>query len=212
MTSHGEIAEFYERHIPAQWNATLEHQRRLAKVSEEAARTLEEMEAVRGSVAVRITGAEPLAFALDIERGVASPVGRPSRVPFLTLQHTEEDFTAIRSACGDSLLGFLGALAGLGEAMRLTAQRARSLRELGGRIALERSGPEGFRLVIACGVGLAGVGEEPTEATIRLDRETFSRLASGALDAQDAFLAGSIPIEGDQGLAIGLALLAMSPD
>ena len=34
----------------------------------------------------------------------------------------------------------------------------------------------------------------------------------GALDAQDAFLAGAIPIEGDEGLAIGLALAAMSPD
>ena len=41
---------------------------------------------------------------------------------------------------------------------------------------------------------------------------TYAHLRTGALDPQDAFLAGSIPIEGDEGLAIGLALAAMSSD
>ena len=45
-----------------------------------------------------------------------------------------------------------------------------------------------------------------------LSESDEARLRSGELDPQDAFLAGSIPIEGDEGLAIGLALAAMSPE
>ena len=43
-------------------------------------------------------------------------------------------------------------------------------------------------------------------------RLSNARLRSGELDPQDAFLAGSVPIEGDEGLAIGLAIAAMSPE
>jgi len=211
------IVEFYRQRVPEHYNATLAEQRRAASDDEDAARVLGEMEAVRTSIVVVVDEGDTRAcFAFDIERGEMASVDAPERAPFLVLEHAAADFPALRDACGESLLGFLGVLAGLGDEMRITAQRTRSLRELAGGVALDRRGEGGFQLTAWFGVA------EDTElppsvpatpgATIRLDAETYAQLRSGALDAQDAFLAGAVPIEGDEGLAIGLALAAMSPD
>ena len=51
-----------------------------------------------------------------------------------------------------------------------------------------------------------------TAATIRINAETYARLRAGELDPQDAFLAGQVELEGDEGMAIELALTALSPD
>jgi len=92
----------------------------------------------------------------------------------------------------------------------------RSLRELAGGIRLVREGDDGFVLEAWFGVvpdtAVSPDGLPAPAATLRLDAATYARLRSGELDPQDAFLAGSIPIEGDEGLAIGLALAAMSPE
>ena len=40
---------------------------------------------------------------------------------------------------------------------------------------------------------------------IRIDAPTYARLQSGEQDPQDAFLAGEIEVEGDEGMAIGMA-------
>ena len=143
-------------------------------------------------------------------------VEAPSHPPFLVMRHAREDFAALRADCGDSLLGFLGALAGLGDEMKITAQRVRSLRELAGGIRLVREGHGGFLLEAWFGVvpdtAVFPNGLPAPAATLRLDAATYARLRSGELDPQDAFLAGSVPIEGDEGLAIGLAIAAMSPE
>jgi hypothetical protein len=207
------VADFYRDRVPAQYNATLAAQRTAAPTDSGAKALLEEMEAVRASIVV-VVGDET--FAYDVERGVMTGVAVPTRPPFLVLRHTREDFAALRADCGDSLLGFLGALAGLGDEMKITAQRVRSLRELAGGIRLVREGDDGFVLEAWFGVvsDTAGSpnGLPAPAATLRLDAATYARLRSGELDPQDAFLAGSIPIEGDEGLAIGLALAAMSPE
>ncbi|MEM9177273.1 MAG: SCP2 sterol-binding domain-containing protein [Myxococcota bacterium] len=200
------VADFYRVHVPAQYNATLTGQRAAATSDPAARALLEEMEAVRASIVVRVDGAT---FGFDIERGTMTAVDAPARPPFLVMRHAADEFDAIHAACGDSLLGFLGALAGLGEDMRITSQRVRSLRDLAGGVRLAREGEGGFTL--DAWFGAVEVQEAP-QATIRLDAETFARLRAGRLDPQDAFLAGAIPIEGDEGLAIGLALAAMSPE
>lgn len=211
------IVEFYRQRVPEHYNATLAEQRRAASDDEDAERVLGDMEAVRASIVVVVDDGDGRAcFAFDIERGEMASVHAPGRAPFLVLEHSAADFPALRDACGESLLGFLGALAGLGNEMRITAQRTRSLRELAGGVALDRTGEGSFRLTAWFGVasskGLPPSFPATPGATIRLDTETYTQLRSGALDAQDAFLAGAVPIEGDEGLAIGLALAAMSPD
>ncbi len=207
------VADFYRRRVPLQYNATLAEQRAAAETDPTARALLEEMEAVRASIVVRV---DDDAFAFDVERGAMTSVGTPKYTPFLVLRHSRDDFAALRAECGDSLLGFLGALAGLGDEMRITSRRVRSLRELAGGVRLERDGPGGFVLEAWFGVAedttMPPVALRGAAATIRLDAATYAKLRTGALDPQDAFLAGAIPIEGDEGLAIGLALAAMSPE
>jgi len=201
---------FYRECVPEQFNRTLEIQRRAARDDSAAARMLEEMEAVRSTILVEVDGGNTLHRHLfEIDRGQMQCVAESSRAPFLILGHALGDFPNIRRECGDSLLGFLGGLAGLGDEMRLTAQRVRSLRALHGSLAFERVGPGGFVLFASFGVDAPSA--EP-RATIRLDEAIYKRLRSGELDPQEAFLDGRIAIEGDLEMAVGLALAALSPD
>ena len=201
---------FYRDRVPEQFNKTLERQRTSAADDSSAARILEEMQAVRASVVVQVDSGDTMhRTSFDIDRGHMRSVDRPARTPFLILGHTLEDFENIRRECGDSLLGFLGALAGLGDDMRLTSQRVRSLRELQGSLIFERIGADGFALFASFGVDTPS--PEP-RTTIRLNEAIYTALRSGELDPQDAFLDGRIEIEGDMEMAIGLALAALSPD
>lgn len=201
---------FYRERVPEQFNHKLEEQRAAANSDPVAARMLEEMEAVRTAIVVQVDNGDALyRHVFDIERGRMRYVDQPARAPFLILGHALEDFANIRRECGDSLLGFLGGLAGLGEAMRLTSQRVRSLRELHGSLVFERFGVGGFVLFASFGI------ETPTaepRTTIRLDEAIYTQLRSGEVDPQDAFMDGRIEIEGDMEMAIGLALAALSPD
>jgi hypothetical protein len=201
---------FYQERVPRQFNGTLENQQASARRDSTAAQMLEEMEAVRASIVVQVDdGVTMHRSAFDIERGHMRSVDQPSRTPFLILGHTLDDFANIRRECGDSLLGFLGALAGLGEEMRLTSQRVRGLRDLHGSLVFERVGRDGFALFASLGVDTP----DPEPRTIiRVDEATYTALRKGALDPQDAFLDGRIEIEGDMEMAIGLALAASSPD
>jgi hypothetical protein len=201
---------FYASRVPDQFNATLARQRSVAANDPAATRLLEEMEAVRSSIVVQVDADGSLErFAYDIERGVMSSAEAPSYTPFMVLGHSLSDFENLRRECGDSLLGFLGGLAGLGDDMRLTSSRVRSLRELAGSLAFERVGAGGFVLFAHFGVDTHS--SEP-RATIRINAETYARLRAGELDPQDAFLAGQVELEGDEGMAIELALTALSPD
>lgn len=201
---------FYRERVPEQFNQRLEEQRAAAGKDPAAARILAEMESVRTAIVVQVDSGDAMhRHAFEIDRGQMRYVDQPARAPFLILGHALEDFAHIRRECGDSLLGFLGGLAGLGEDMRLTSQRVRSLRELHGSLVFERVGAGGFALFASFGI------ETPTpepRATIRLDESIYAQLRSGDLDPQDAFIDGRIDIEGDMEMAIGLALAALAPD
>ncbi len=205
--------DFYTTRVPRHFNRTLRMQRQAAASDPEAARVLEEMEAVRSAIVVWVEGDgsdhDRERYTFEIERGSMRCVDETERAPFLVLCHTRSDFESLRRECGDSLLGFLGRLAGLGDEMRLTAARVRSLRELDGALVFERVGRDGFAL-------LARFGGETRSAeprsTIRLDAATYGRLQRGELDPQTGFLEGQIEVEGDEAMAIGLALAATAPD
>jgi hypothetical protein len=168
------------------------------------------MEAVRTSIVVQVdAGDSMLRHIFEIDRGYMSYVDVSDRPPFLVLGHTLEDFPSLRQECGDSLLGFLGGLAGLGDEMRLTSQRVRSLRDLSGSLVFEGVGPGGFALFAHFGV--EAPSPEP-RTTIRLDQKTYRALRAGDCDPQEAFLSGEVEILGDESMAIGLALAALSPE
>ena len=203
---------FYRKRVPEQFNRTLSTQRNLSSTGTDSAarRVLKEMQAVRASIVVQVdTGSEIRRHAFEIDDGEMTHSDNPSRPPFLILGHSLDDFENLRRECGDSLLGFLGGLAGLGDDIRLTSQRVRSLRDLAGSLVLERVGPGGFALLAHFGVDAPS--PEP-RSTIRLDEATFEQLRAGVLDPQEAFLTGRVEILGDEGMAIGLALAALSPD
>lgn len=217
MSDADSAAQFYRARVPEQFNRTLDRQRELARDSAEAARVLGEMEAVRASIIVRVEapgGDQP--FEYDVDRGAMSTASPCSHPPFLVLRHTLADFDDLRRECGDSLLGFLGGLAGLRDEMRLTSQRVRSLRELDGSLVFDRTGAGGFRLIASLGEEASRVarGESVAEprATIRLSGEVYARLRAGELDPQDAFFAGQIEVLGDEAMAIELALTALASD
>lgn len=215
---------FYRNRVPEQFNQTLEKQRMLARNGSDPAEQarLEEMEAVRTSIAVLVrTQDQDLEHLYAIEGGQMRLAEKVERPPFMRIRHSLADFQNLRRECGDSLLGFLGSLAGLGDEMRLTALRVRSLRELSGELLFERVGERGFALHACFGAAAAEeVLSHPSDkneqaeprAVIRLDDTVYGLLRSGELDPQDAFLDGRIDIEGDLEMAIGLALTAASPD
>ena len=210
MTGLEELDLFYGERVPAQFNRTFESQAEDAKEDAEAARILDEMRAVRTAIVVQVeTKGECRSYSFDIERGRMRLVASTERVPFMILGHSLEQFEALRHEFGDSILGFLGALAGLGDEMKLTAQRVRSLRELSGGLVFELTGPAGFALFAH--FGGEGLEADP-RSRIRVDEKIFSRLRSGELDPQDAFLDGLVEVEGDMEMAIRLALAALSPD
>ena len=210
MSLIDEQAAFYRERVPEQFNQLLERQRRDAADDPAAAKMLDEMQAVRTSIVIQVDCGDAMHRTVyDVDRGEMRTVERPSHAPFFILGHVLDDFTAIRRECGNSLLGFLGALAGLGDEMRLTSQRVRSLRDLHGSLVFERVGPDGFALFVS--LGIESPEPEP-RTTIRINEEIYASLRKGDLDPQDAFLDGLIDVEGDMEMAIGLALAALSPD
>jgi hypothetical protein len=201
---------FYRELVPKQFNQTFDRQVELAVEDPEAAELLDEMRAVRASIRVEVEGdTQHFVHILEIDGGRMRAVDDTTRAPFFLLTHRLDQFENLRQRCGTSVLGFLGALAGLGEEMRLTSQRVRSLRELEGELVFEVEGRSGFSLTAAFGTGSA---EAPARASIRLSPEIFESLQRGELDAQDAFFDEKITVEGDMGIAIGAALAALSPE
>jgi hypothetical protein len=203
---------FYSERIPAQFNRTLEEQRHRSEEAGEGsdARTvLEAMTAVNASIAVVLREQSHEPFALDVERGVMSSAIAPRREPFMTLTHDLDTFRVLERESGDSILAFLGALAGLGDEIRLTTRRIENLCAIEGTILFERTGQAAFSL-LAC-FGFTPPSETPA-ASISLDAETYGELELGTLAPQDAFLSGRVEVKGDMQMAIQLALAALAPD
>ena len=119
---------FYREAVPNQFNRRIEAQRRAAQadpegdgnadeatnsaspVRVEAARLLEEMQAVRTGIRVEVDTSEGRdVHSLEIGGGEMRVVEEFERDPFMILAHDLDQFTALRKQCGDSVLGFLGA-------------------------------------------------------------------------------------------------------
>lgn len=204
--------DFYTRRVPAQWNRTLEQQESAAASGDEGARrVLEGMQAVDATilVQVRADGEPEQRFALDVAAGRMSAADTPAQPPFMTLAHDLATFEVLERESGDSVLGFLGGLAGLEESMKLTAGRMANLAGLAGTLRFALTGEGGFELLVHFGEG--EVAPEP-RCSLSVDREAYDKLRSGEMNPQEAFMNQQIQIVGDMQMAMQLALAAMSPD
>ncbi len=203
--------DFYTRRVPAQWNRTLDEQAAAATGDDDAKRVLEGMQAVDATirVLVRAQGAEPQRFELNVESGRMDASDTAVQAPFMTLAHDLDTFAVLERESGDSVLGFLGGLAGLEESMKLTAGRMQNLAGLAGTLRFALTGEGGFALLVHFGEG--EIADEP-RCSLSVEREAYEKLRSGEMNPQEAFMNQQIAIEGDMQMAMQLALAAMTPD
>lgn len=205
--------DFYDRRVPAQWNKTLEDQRQRGETDTDAARVAKGMAEVDATirVLVREPGAAEaeLTTYLNVAQGEMTASGEPAHAPFLTLAHDRAAFEVLERESGDSVLGFLGGLAGLDETLKLTTQRMRNLADLAGTLSFELTGDDGFTLIVH--FGDEPMTDEP-RCTLQIARAAYEQLRTGELNPQDAFMSGQIVATGDMQMAMQLALAAMTPD
>lgn len=209
MTSSGAPRDprtFFVEILPAQWNAALREQERAVEAAE---RLLEGMRGVDATIRVEIHGDGGGTFFLNVAAGLLTPGAEPAHPPFLTLVLERPAFERFAAEVGDSALGFLGALTGMAQEMRLTRARIDLLKGLSGSVRFEVRGAGGFALLTHFGPGSPPAA--PT-TSIAVEREAYRALRAGELNPQDAFLGGQIKVEGDYQLAMQLALAALAPD
>ena len=206
----GSPRDFYDRRVPAQWNRALDLQRRAAGDDPEAARVADAMEAVNGTIRVVVAGPENReeTFLLNIADGRMQAADEPRHPPFLTLAHDRAAFEVLERESGDSVLGFLGGLAGLGEEMKLTAGRMQNLAGLSGTLRFCRTGERGFAILVHFGDDAIG---EP-QCSLELGLEAYEELRAGTLSPHEAFMNGQIVATGDLQIAMQLALAAITSD
>jgi hypothetical protein len=197
---------FYTEQLPAQWNRALRDQEREADT---ARRTYEGMKAVNATIRVDVRGEGAGTFFLNVADGVLTPGEEAANPPFLTLVQDRPDFERLAAEAGDSALGFLGGISGLAGEMKLTHARIEQLRCVEGCLRFELQGEGGFTLLTL--FGSAELPDEPT-TTIAVQRSAYQALKNGELNPQDAFINGSISVEGDMQVAMQIALAALAPD
>jgi len=193
--------DFYTRRVPAQWNRTLDEQ--------EAGRVREAMEAVDATIRVIVRGDATETFHLNVAKGRMSAADDAAQAPFMTLAHDVAAFEVLERESGDSVLGFLGCLAGLQESLKLTSGRMQNLAGLAGTLRFALTGEGGFALLVHFGEG--PVADEP-KCSLAVERDAYDKLRTGEMNPQDAFMNQKIAVEGDMQMAMQLALAAMTPD
>ncbi len=197
---------FFTEQLPAQFNAALREQERVASA---ANRVLDGMRAVHATIRIDVRGEGGGTFFLNVSSGLASAGDTALHPPVLTLVQERASFDRFVAEVGGSALGFLGALSGIAQEMRLTQARIDGLASLSGSVRFQVRGAGGFTLLTHFGPGEPAA--EPN-TSITVDRDAYASLRSGQLDPQDAFVNGRIQLEGDLQLAMQLALIAVSPD
>ena len=207
---------FYTERVPAQFNRTLAAQEKSAAAGDEASeRLLAGMRTVNATIGVVVQGEREFRHYLNIEDGRMTPGDEALKSPFMTLVHDLHSLATFERASGDSVLGFLGAIAGMPGDMLLTSQRIQNLHGLDGALCFELTGEEGFRITAHFGRDLDRdfdpSSREPG-CSISLDAATYDELCGGTLTPQDAFMSGRVRAEGDMQTVMKIALALLSPE
>ncbi|MCA9510231.1 MAG: SCP2 sterol-binding domain-containing protein [Myxococcota bacterium] len=199
----GDARAFYTERLPAQVDRALDDARAHGDAPGSLWARLREVDA---AIEARV-GDER--YFLAIEAGRMRATAAPAAPPFLTIVHEGNSFGALERAAGDSALGFLGAVAGLGRELRLTKRRVDELRRVEGCVGLTVRGEGGFALRTHFG---SGAPPDEAHCRIALDADVFAALRAGETDAESAFLAGRVDIEGDVQKAMQLAVAILADD
>jgi putative sterol carrier protein len=200
---------FYSETVPTQFNAILAAQRDAGERDAKALRIFETMSSVNTTLCAQVRGDSESRFVLNIDKGVMTSGDSASHPPLLTMIVDDDSLEAFSRASGNSVLGFLAGLAGLGDEMKLTSQRVENLRLLSGTFYFELSGAGGFSLTFR--FGTVEDSKDP-DCSLFMNEDTYRQLRAGEIDAQDAFMKELVRIEGDMELAIQLAFAALAPD
>jgi hypothetical protein len=206
MSAPPEPRTFFAERLPAQMNRTLAEQEDAVTA---AARTLAGMRALDATLRFDVRGPDGGTFYVNLAEGRASAGEAPAHPPFLTVVIERAHFEPLWREAGDDVLGFLGGVSGLGAPIKLTRARVEQIASVKGAMRFELVGEGGFRLLAYLG---GDPSDAPAQTTIRVDAQAYRELRTGALEPQDAFLAGKIQVEGDMQLAMQLALAVLSPD
>jgi hypothetical protein len=203
---------FFGERLPAQMNRQLSDQQQAVAAAQ---RTLDGMRGVDATLRFDIRGAGGGTWYLNIAGGQVSGSDTAVHAPFLSIELDRAHFEPLWREAGDNVLGFLGGVSGLGTPIQLTRFRVEQIASVAGALLFELTGEGGFQLIAHLGGPPAAGSEEVANApntSIRVDAAAYRELRSGALQPQDAFLAGKIQVEGDMQLAMQLALAVLSPD
>jgi putative sterol carrier protein len=199
---------FFAERFPAQMNRQLAEQQEAAAAAQ---RALEGMRAVDATLRFDVRGPGGGTWYVNFAEGRAAAGPAPAHPPFLAIALERADFEPLWREAGDNVLGFLGGVSGMGAPIKLTRNRVEQIGGVKGALLFELTGEGGFRLIAHLG-GDPTAGDAPPATTIRVDAQAYRELRTGALQPQDAFLAGKIQVEGDMQLAMQLALAVLSPD
>ncbi len=205
-----DVDGFYRERVPAQWNRTLARQEQAATGDPDARLLFEQMCGVEATIDVIVNlGDSHRTYHLNIRAGHMASEPQATHKPFIVLQHDLDTFETLERESGDSVLGFLGALAGQPDDMKLTAGRLRNLRMLEGNARIELTGGAPMTLIASFG---GANGDAARSCSLRIGADAFEALRRGELAPQDAFMTGRVEIGGDMQLAVQLALAALSPE
>jgi hypothetical protein len=199
---------FFAERLPAQLNRQLVDQEDAVAAAQ---RTLEGMRGVDATLRFDVRGDGGGTWYVNFAAARATAGPAPAHPPFLSIALDREHFEPLWREAGDNVLGFLGGVSGIGAPIQLTRARVAQLASVKGALLFELIGEGGFRLVAHLG-GEPAADDAPPATAIRVDAHAYRELRSGALQPQDAFLAGKIQVEGDMQLAMQLALAVLSPD
>jgi putative sterol carrier protein len=199
---------FFAERFPAQMNRQLAEQEESAAAAQ---RALAGMRAVDATLRFDVRGPGGGTWYVNFAEGRAAAGSAPAHPPFLSIVLERADFEPLWREAGDNVLGFLGGVSGMGTPIKLTRSRVEQIGAVKGALLFELTGEGGFRLVAHLG-GDPPADDAPPATAIRVDAQAYRELRSGALQPQDAFLAGKIQVEGDMQLAMQLALAVLSPD
>lgn len=201
-------ATFFAERFPAQMNRQLAEQEDAAATAQ---RALEGMRGVDATLRFDLRGPGGGTWYVNFAGGRASAGPAAAHPPFLSIVLDREHFEPLWREAGDNVLGFLGGVSGMGAPIKLTRTRVEQIEAVKGALLFELTGEGGFRLVAHLG-GEPPAADAPPATAVRVDTQAYRALRSGALQPQDAFLAGQIQVEGDMQLAMQLALAVLSPD
>ncbi len=206
--AQAEPGVFYRERVPAQFNRTFEEQKARAESGDvEAARALNAMRTVNATIQVDVEG--DATYHLNVAKGLMTAGDANDHTPFMTMRHDLESYAVLERESGDSVLSFLGGLAGMSDDMLLTSQRIQNLAGLDGSLLFELTGSKAFKVLVH--FGESPIADEPT-CHISVDGDSYDQLRSGELGPQDAFLGGQIQVEGDMTMGMQVALAALSPE